>query len=140
MMSLDTPEICTGWRNILRISCARRWFFFTQLYQDARSTKHKIHINIILPYMHGSPKSFLSLRFLHQNPVHASTLCHTCYMPTHLILLNLITWTILGEECKSLIYKIIVPYVLIFKFLDSKLEDKRFCTKGSVHSLTSICS
>jgi len=25
--------------------------------------------------------------------------------------------------------KIIVLYILIFKFLDSKLEDKRFCTE-----------
>jgi hypothetical protein len=25
--------------------------------------------------------------------------------------------------------KIIVPYVLIFIFLDSKLQDKRFCTE-----------
>jgi hypothetical protein len=25
--------------------------------------------------------------------------------------------------------KIIVPYFLIFKFLDSKLEDERFCNK-----------
>ena len=25
--------------------------------------------------------------------------------------------------------KIIVPYILIFKFLDSNLEDKRFCTE-----------
>ena len=32
--------------------------------------------------------------------------------------------------------KIIVLYILIFKFMDSKLEDKRFCK----HSLISICS
>jgi hypothetical protein len=25
--------------------------------------------------------------------------------------------------------KIIIPYILIFKFLDSKLEDKKFCTE-----------
>jgi len=29
MMGLDMPETCTGWRNILRISCASSWFFFT---------------------------------------------------------------------------------------------------------------
>ena len=34
--------------------------------------------------------------------------------------------------------KIIVLYILFFKFLDSKLEHKRFC--NSKHSLTSICS
>jgi hypothetical protein len=28
---LDTPGKCRAWRNILRISCASSWFFFTQL-------------------------------------------------------------------------------------------------------------
>jgi hypothetical protein len=28
MMDLDMPETCTGWRNILRISCASSWFSF----------------------------------------------------------------------------------------------------------------
>ena len=103
-----------------------------------------------------------------------SPICATC--PTHLNLLNFITWTILGEKYRSLSYslysflhsshlvplrpkysqhpilqhpqptflpqyqhpsstpikatgKIIVLYISIFKFLDSKLEDKRFCTK-----------
>jgi len=32
MMDLDTPETCTRWRNILRISCASSWFFFTRYY------------------------------------------------------------------------------------------------------------
>jgi len=32
MMGLDTPETCRGWRNILRISCASSWFFFTHRY------------------------------------------------------------------------------------------------------------
>jgi len=36
--------------------------------------------------------------------------------------------------------KIIVLYTLIFIFLNSKLQDKRFALNDSKHSLTSICS
>jgi len=32
MMGLDTPKTCRGWRNILRISWASSWLFFTLLY------------------------------------------------------------------------------------------------------------
>jgi hypothetical protein len=36
--------------------------------------------------------------------------------------------------------KIIVLYIVIFKFFNSKLKDQTFCTNDSKHSLTSICS
>ena len=62
----------------------------------------KIHINIILPSMPGSPKRPLSLTFLHKNAVCASPLPHTCYMPRPSHSRFFINRTILGEQYRSL--------------------------------------
>jgi len=48
MMGLDTPKTCRGWWNVLRISCASSWFLFTRLYGDARSTKPKIGVCVLV--------------------------------------------------------------------------------------------
>ena len=60
----------------------------------------EIHSNIIHPSTPRSPKWSLSLRFLHQDPIHplSSPIRATC--PAHLILLDFITRTILDEEYK----------------------------------------
>jgi len=54
----------------------------------------KIHLNIILLSTPGSCKWTLSLRFSHEKPICTSPLPHTCYMPAHLILPELLTRTI----------------------------------------------
>ena len=130
------------------------------------------HLRLCLPS--GLFPSGLSTKTLYRpllSPIRA-----TC--PSHLILIDFITRTILGEQYRSLSFslcnflhspvtpfllgpnillktlfsntlslcsslnvsdqvshpykrtgKIIVVYILVFKFLDSKLEDKRFCTE-----------
>jgi hypothetical protein len=62
----------------------------------------KIRLNIILSY---SPSCFnwsLSLRFHHQNPVYTYPFPTRATCPAHLILLDFITRTILGEQDRSL--------------------------------------
>ena len=126
--------------------------------------------------MPGSSKCSLSLRFPHQNLVYNFPIHASC--PAHIILFDLITWIMCGEQYRLLISslysflhtpvtsssldsnillntlfsntlslrswvsvsdqvphpytttsEIIVLYILLFTFLDSKLEDKRFCTE-----------
>ena len=62
----------------------------------------KINLNIILTSTPGSPQWFLSPRFAHQNPLHASPLPIRATCPAHLILHDLIARTILGEEYRTL--------------------------------------
>jgi hypothetical protein len=61
----------------------------------------KIHNNVILSSTPGSTQWSFSLTFYHQKPVHASPVLHPSYMPHHLIRLDFITHTIMGEEYRS---------------------------------------
>ena len=58
----------------------------------------KMYLNIVLPSTPGSPKWFLTLGFLHQNPEKPYAL--------HLIFLDFITRTILGEQYRSLSFSL----------------------------------
>jgi len=84
--------------------CSKTVPALSQLDTVHTPTSHSlnIHLNIILPFMPGSTQWALPLRFPHQNPVDASPspTCATC--PAHLILLDFITRTVLGEEYRSL--------------------------------------
>ena len=61
----------------------------------------EIHPNITHPSTHRSPQWSLSLRFSHQEAIHpfSSPIRATC--PTHHILLDFISRTILGEQYRS---------------------------------------
>jgi len=63
--------------------CPSPFPILSQLDPVHTPTSHflKIHLNIILPSTPGSPKWSLTLSILHQNPVDASPLPHTRYMP-----------------------------------------------------------
>ena len=70
----------------------------------------EIHPNIIHPSTPRSPQWSPSFRFPHQDPIHplSSPIRATC--PAHLILLDFITRTILGEEYKSFSSSLWKPY------------------------------
>ena len=86
--------------------CPPPVLILNQLDQLHNPTSHflNIHLNTILPSTPGSYTWSLWLRSPHQNPVCISPLPMRAICHAHLILLDLITRTILGERYRSLSY------------------------------------
>ena len=64
----------------------------------------EIHPNIIQHLRLGFPSGLLPLRFPHQDPIHPLSSPIRATWPAHLILLDFITRTILGEAYRSFSY------------------------------------
>ena len=90
----------------------------------------KIHLNIILPSMPGFPEWSISLRFPHQNPVYASPLTHTHYMPhpSHSSRFDHMNKS--GEAYKSLISS-------LCSFLHSPVTSSHLCPNILLNNLFS---
>ena len=87
----------------------------------------KIHLNVILLSMPGSPKWSLSLRFSHQNPVYASLLPHTRYMPcpshsSQFYHPNSIGWGVIAMQLKVLWWNLVHNNPSTFWLCDSSIS------------------
>jgi hypothetical protein len=80
----EIPAFYAPRRLITEFTTARHLSLFCassiQSMPPPPSNLSKIHFNIILPPMRGSPKWSPSVRFPHQNTVRNSLFPHTCYM------------------------------------------------------------
>jgi hypothetical protein len=109
--SWEANQFCSSSRNSLPFwnpnvphrthKCPPPVPILSQLHPVPTTSSHflKIHLNIILPSMSGSPQWSLSLCTPLPSPIRAPC-------PAHLILLDFTTRTILGKEYRSLSYSL----------------------------------
>jgi len=99
----------------------------------------KIHLNIILPSVPGSPQWSCSLRFPHQNRVYTSPLPHTRYMPRPSHSSPYITRKILCEEYRSLSSSLLsflhFPVCQIYTLFEVDFSFLAYCSRISRMSL-----
>jgi hypothetical protein len=99
----------------------------------------KIYFNIILPSTPGSPKWPPSLTSPYQNPVCTFIFPHPCYIPPppRLILLDLITRIIFGDEYRSLSSSLRSP---LHSPLTSSLLGQNILVSTLFSNTLSLCS
>ena len=104
-----------------------------------------IHFTIIFPSTPGSSKWSSSLKFSHQNPVCTSVLPIRAACPTDLIILDLITRMIFGEEFRakssfwcSLLYSSVTSSLSVPNTPLSTLFSKTLCVHSSLFELYQV--
>ena len=105
-MGLDTAETCRGWRNILRISCASNWFFFTRLYQNERSTKYKIHYGHFHWMLLLMKSILLTTKTYHIDLKLKTQFWHIMYMIFTVLSLSILLTYLLTQWCRFLLEKL----------------------------------
>jgi hypothetical protein len=155
------PPHCTSWRSILILSSYLRLGLPSGLFPSGLPIK-TLYTPLLSPIRATCPAHLILLDFTNQTildeeyrfwnsllRIFFHFLVTLFHLGPNIHLNNLFSNTLslrsflnVNDQVSHLYKtkgKIIVLYILIFKFVNSNLKDKRFCAKGK-HSLTLVCS